>query len=455
MSATAPEGRSPGAGEVTRLREALRSWTRACLRPPHLRFRHPWVAPMPLSSLAAAVLAGQTGAGQRAPASGDGFTSGDYSLGLFHHDASEASLALLEDPEFRDAAAGSLLCLLDCADPSGRVHRAELPHKARESEPAKPVIAQYALRCARALGPEWAEEHRVYPRVVAFQRWQEEHLAGLHGLFLTHSALQSGFDTDLLSAGFPDRTVEGPDTNTFMVLEYESLAELARMLGRPTEADQFVEQAAVLRSRIEDLLWDEELGHYVALRWEHGVGALDAEAVGTRDVDGVVRPFISWTSLLPLYAGIPSAAHGRRLVETLLDPARFWGPVGVRTCPADSLFFQQAPRVLAFDWKKRRAGPVSNWSGPVWVLANVYLALGLLRYGRDAEARALAERTVRLLVDDLDRTGMLHECWNDAGEGLWPRSGTFISWNVLGPWLLGRLDSRRPGTPVTEYPGQS
>jgi len=111
--------------------------------------------------------------------------------------------------------------------------------------------------------------------------------------------------------------------------------------------------------------------------------------------------------------------------------------------------------VLAFDWKKRRAGPVSNWSGPVWVLANVYLALGLLRYGRDAEARALAERTVRLLVDDLDRTGMLHECWNDAGEGLWPRSGTFISWNVLGPWLLGRLDSRRPGTPVTEYPGQS
>ena len=108
---------------------------------------------MPLSAAAARVLAGRAAAGQRASSSGDGFSSGDYSLGLFHHDASEASIALLDDPEFRDAAAGSLLCLLDCADPDGRVHRAELPHKAREAEPSKPVIAQYALRCTRALGP--------------------------------------------------------------------------------------------------------------------------------------------------------------------------------------------------------------------------------------------------------------------------------------------------------------
>ena len=40
--------------------------------------------------------------------------------------------------------------------------------------------------------------------------------------------------------------MEGPDTNTFMVLEYEALAELARMLGRDAEADRFAEQAAVL-----------------------------------------------------------------------------------------------------------------------------------------------------------------------------------------------------------------
>jgi len=407
---------------------------------------------MPLSAAAARLLAGKASAGQRAAASGDGFSSGDYSLGLFHHDASEASIALLEDPEFRDAAAGSLLCLLDCADPDGRVHRAELPHKAREAEPSKPVIAQYALRCARALGAEWAERHRVYPRVVAFQRWQERHLAGLHGLFLTWSSLQSGFDTDVLSAGFPDRSIEAPDTNAFLVLEYEALADLARLVGQEQDCDPWLESAALLRRRVEELLWNDALGHYIALRWEHGVGAPDAEIVGTRDVDGVVRPFVSWTGLLPLYAGIPSKERARRMVEVLLRPEGFWGPVGVRTCPADDLYYQQSPRVLLHDFKKARRGPVSNWSGPVWVLSSYYLAEGLARYGFDAPARELAEKTARLLANDVQSTGALHECWNDEGMGLWPRSGTFISWNVLGPWML---DVRRPGTPVTEYPGLS
>ena len=394
---------------------------------------------MPLSAAAARVLAGKATAGQRAPASGDGFSSGDYSLGLFHHDASEASIALLGDPELRDAAAGSLLCLLDCADPDGRVHRAELPHKAREAEPSKPVIAQYAVRCVRALGAEWAVRHRVYPRAVAFQRWQERHLVGLHGLFLSWSSLQTGYDTDVLSAGFPDRTIEGPDTNAFMVLEYEALADLARLVGREGESGAWLESAATLRRRMEDLLWSEELGHYVALRWEHGVGAPDAEVVGTRDVDGLVRPFVSWTGLLPLYAGIPSRERARRMVQVLLRPEGFWGPVGVRTCPADDLYFQQSPRVLLFDFKKQRRGPASNWSGPVWVLSSYYLAEGLARYGFSPQARELAVKTVRLLAADVARTGTLHECWNDDGLGLWPRSGTFVSWNVLGPWMLDRL----------------
>ena len=125
----------------------------------------------------------------------------------------------------------------------------------------------------------------------------------------------------------------------------------------------------------------------------------------------------------------------------------------MRTCPADDLYFQQSPRVLLFDFKKGRRGPVSNWSGPVWVLSSVYLAEGLARYGFGAEARELAIRTARLLADDLARTGMLHECWNDAGEGLWPRRGTFVSWNVLGPWLLDR-HALMPCRPQTcEGPG--
>src|SRR3954469_1624631 len=242
------------AGEFDRLREYLLEQSHRCTRAPQDRFEHSWLAPMPLSPLSEAVLRARA-----APAPGaapgalahvpDRFNAGDYSLGLFHHDASESAIELCRHPELRDAAAGSLLCLLDCAEPSGLVHRTELPHKAREAEPSKPVLAQFAARVSRALGdggPAWLEKHRVFDRVARFVEWTEHHSTGLHGLFLTHSSLQSGFDSDVLTASLPDRTVEGPDTNAFMVREYRALAELARSLGRRGDAERWDARASRL-----------------------------------------------------------------------------------------------------------------------------------------------------------------------------------------------------------------
>ena len=378
------------------------------------------------------------------PRAGDGFKTGDYSLGLFHHDASEAAIELLHHDGLREHAAGSLLCLLDCAEPSGLVHRIELPTKAREAEPSKPVIAQYAARVVRALGdagPEWAERNRVTERVARFVAYLEQHYTGLHGLFLTHSALASGFDSDLLTVNLPDRVVEGPDTNAFMVLEYEALAELYRAAEKDHEASLAAEKAARLRDLMERLLYteDDRGGFYVALRWTHGVGSIEDEVVGLRDATGRVRPLESFASLLPLYAGVPSPARAEQLIRRLTSPSLYWGPSGVRTVPADSPFFQQAPRVLIYDPKKGGRGPVSNWSGPVWVLSSYYLAKGLERYGHLEAARDIAVRTAQLLARDLEQTGMLHESYDDAGRGLWPVAGTFVSWNVLALTMLREL----------------
>ncbi|HEX4802848.1 MAG TPA: hypothetical protein VFV14_05025, partial [Myxococcaceae bacterium] len=282
---TAPAATSLRPGEFDELYRYLITQSLASTRPPIDRFRHRWLAPMPLSEgtheYLRRRLGGQQGvsaaveAALARPSLGDGFVSGDYSLGLFHHDASESAIELLRHPDLRDAAIGSLLCFLDCAEPSGRVHRAELCFKSREAEPAKPVMAQYALRAMRALGPSgpaWLEEQRVLARVVALIRFLERDYTGLHGLFLTHSSLQSGFDSDVLTAGFPDCSVEGPDTNAFMVLEYRALAEMARTLQGEAAAAEWVEKAQRLAELIERLMWfeDDRGGRYVALRWLHG-----------------------------------------------------------------------------------------------------------------------------------------------------------------------------------------
>ncbi len=421
------------------LRKYLLDQARRCIREPVARFRHPWFAPMPASPQTEEYLRDQRSSLSVEPSWGDGFLAGDYSLGLFHHDASEPSIELLRHPELRDAAAGSLLCLFECASPDGCVHRTELPHKTRDGEPAKPVIAQYALRVVEALGAqglEWAERYQVLEATCRFIRFVEAHYVGLHGLFLTHSSRQSGFDSDILTAGMPPKSVEGPDTNALMVLEYLAVAQLCRKLGRADA--EWEEKASKLRERIEQLLWwdEEEAGYYVGLRWQHGATLPQAEVVGWLGADGRIRPCQSWTGLLPLYAGIPSEARATRLIRKLTDPTAYWGPFGVRTAPADDIFFQQAPRVMVFDERRNQRSPVSNWSGPVWVLANYYLASGLARYGERALARELALKTARLLTNALARQGRLHECYNDAGQGLWPAAGNFVSWNLLALAML-------------------
>jgi putative isomerase len=404
--------------------------TRRCVRAPAGRFLHPWLAPMPSPG--------------GVPAGSDGFKLGDYSLGLFHHDASEAAIELLAHPAFRAAAAGSLLCLLDTASPDGCVHRAELAYKTREAEPSKPVIAQFAERVLASM-PEadaiaFAKAHDVFARVFAFVAYLERNYTGLHGLPLTHSSLQSGFDSDILSAMLPDRSVEGPDTAAFMVLEYEAAAALAVRTGDRALADVFSQKAERLRRLVEALLWheDERGGFYVALRWQHGAAAGEKEIVGATDALGVFRPAESWTTLLPLYAGIPSPERAEKMLRRLLAPEEYWGPCGVRTAPKSDPFFTQAPRVMLWDYKKQGRGPVSNWSGPIWILANYYMALALERYGRKDASRELALRTAELLAGALKKRGTLAENYDDFGAPLWPRRGTFISWNVLAITLLKR-----------------
>jgi hypothetical protein len=430
-------------GEFDRLCHYLLEQARRCVRAPVERFEHPWLSPMP-PPLTPPQVPPLVAAAPSEPE--DRFKQGDYSQGLFHHDASESAIELVRHPDLLDAAAGSLLCFLDCAEPSGLIHRVELPHKSREAEPAKPVMAQMAARVMRAkgdVGPAWLEEHRVYDRVARFLEYLEQHYTGLHGLFLTHSALQSGFDSDLLTAALPDRSVEGPDTNAFMVREYRAMADMSRALGRRADGERYDEKASRLCARMEKLLYreDERGGFYCALRWQHGVASPDAEVVGGRDAEGRSRPYESWVSLFPLYAGIPSPERARKVMARLLDERLYWGPSGVRTASREDPFFHQAARVMLYDYKKQGRGPVSNWSGPVWVLSSYYLCKGLTRYGYLAQARELALKTARLLARDLELTGRLHECYDDEGRGLWPRrtGSTFISWNVLALTMLRQL----------------
>lgn len=72
----------------------------------------------------------------------------------------------------------------------------------------------------------------------------------------------------------------------------------------------------------------------------------------------------------------------------------------------------------------------SNWLGPIWLVANYVVFRGLMNYGYNEEAERVCEKSLKLLGNDLDKNGCMHEYYNpDTGEPI--MNGGFINWNIL------------------------
>ena len=74
--------------------------------------------------------------------------------------------------------------------------------------------------------------------------------------------------------------------------------------------------------------------------------------------------------------------------------------------------------------------PASNWLGPVWILTNYLVWKALKNYGFETDATELANKTLSLLLIDLETNGTLNEYYEpDTGEAI-SHSG-FVDWNML------------------------
>jgi hypothetical protein len=111
------------------------------------------------------------------------------------------------------------------------------------------------------------------------------------------------------------------------------------------------------------------------------------------------------SQLLPLWAGIPSAARAERLVRrTLLDPERYWRPFGLPACSARDRAYRA----------DRRGG-----AGGTPMLWNVMLGEALVTYGYREEAAALLTRLMGATVGSLRSDHAFHASYNpDRLEGL-------------------------------------
>ncbi len=156
-----------------------------------------------------------------------------------------------------------------------------------------------------------------------------------------------------------------------------------------------------------------------AFAWYYGMGAAVSEHVYSQvnyvKFEGVSRVYSveidtvdltrhTQPMLLPLWAGAPGKARAERLVQLIVDPARYWRAYGMPICPADDPNF---------------AANNDGGSGGVWLLWNTLIIEGLLQYGYTHEAATLFSRLLDAQVKALKRDHGFREAYNsETGEGL-------------------------------------
>ena len=75
-------------------------------------------------------------------------------------------------------------------------------------------------------------------------------------------------------------------------------------------------------------------------------------------------------------------------------------------------------------------------------MANYAVIRGLLNYGYRTKVRTIASRSLRLLANDLRKTGCMHEYYNPfTGEPV--MNGGFINWNTLALNMALEMEEKK------------
>lgn len=303
--------------------------------------------------------------------------------------------------------------------PAGYTPRTLSPEKFWDfPDHMKPFLVQGCYLSSKYLGDFTWLDGENYQKLQAFLSYYETHRLGSHGLYTWRSAIESGVDNNAALVNTADMSVEAVDVNSYLVREYHAMAVIARALHRDSDALAAEAKARDLTRRINEILWDPEDACY------YNVWAVADEPVKRIRIK-------AWTSLTPLWAGVATPEQARQLIERhVLNPAEFWLRWGVPSLARSEPLYNTGRRGLIWIYVEQRRWEVSNWQGPVWIVANWQLMHGLLRYGYQPQAIELAHKITDLLENDLKATGGMHENYNgETGVGLW--SANFGSWNML------------------------
>ena len=296
----------------------------------------------------------------------------------------------------------------------------------------KPVLAQHAAFITQQNGgdTEWLRDKFYY--LLTFLNNYRNHHRHTCGLYFWQSDLMIGVDNDPCTYFRPPHSSGSIYLNCLMLKELEAAVYLAQRLNLDEVARELQQDAADLRQAVLEHCWDQRDGFFYSV----DLNLLPAETTGLhagqpRTWDCLIQRIGVWSGFLALWAGVAMPAQAERVVaEHYRNTRTFNAAYGVRTLSK----LEKMDTI-------RASGNPSCWLGPVWGVSNYLTFRGLVRYGFAEDARNLAERTIRLFGQDIERFGALHEYYQpDNGEPILNRG--FQNWNYLVLNLIAWLENQ-------------
>lgn len=241
------------------------------------------------------------------------------------------------------------------------------------------------------------------------------------GLYVWADDIMIGMDNDPASFGRPRFSTANVFLNGFMTRELLAMASIQQRLGDQGRQKAYEAKARALAEAIQQECWDKRDEFFYSVDVDIKTRKFDWFHVGLgvfwKTLPIKIRTF---TGFIPLWAGIATTEQAERIVRRHIEDAEtFSSPYGIRSLSRDEKMYDLSA-----------TNNPSNWLGPIWIIVSYVVFRGLMNYGYVKEAKDLYLKTQKLLGQDLEKTGTVHEYYvPETGEPV--MNGGFINWNML------------------------
>jgi putative isomerase len=301
----------------------------------------------------------------------------------------------------------------------------------------KPCLAQHAAFLVQQGGgdAEWIRENEGLYGLQKFVNNYRNYHKHECGLYFWQDDSAVGVDNDPCSFERPAKSCGSIYLNALMYKELEALVYLCKCLNLKEVASQYQEDADKLKAAIHEYCWDERDGFYYSVDFNFVDNTLRPRrhAGQRRDWPCLIQRIGVWSGFLAMWADIATKDQAERMVvEHYRNDKTFNSPAGVRTLSKMEKMYNV-----------RASGGPSSWLGPIWGVSNYLTFRGLVRYGYEADAKEMAEKTITLFGKDIERFGAMHEYYQpENGEPILNRG--FQNWNYLVLNMITWLEGKEP-----------